>query len=217
MPAVGNSKTCFAANVARTLRVLAPAPGLRHLVIGVFLGGMALTPPVGANSPEKTDSSLPALQSLSIEPQQIRLHGSNRQQQLLITGMTPAGALVDVTDLCDLVSSDPTIVKVAGSRVHGLRDGKATITARLGKLTALVSINVADFATYPPVYFANDVMPIFSKYGCNGGGCHGKASGQNGFKLSVFGFDPEADYNSLVKEARGRRVFPAAARRRTPH
>ena len=42
------------------------------------------------------------------------------------------------------------------------------------------------------------------------GGCHGKASGQNGFKLSLLGFEPEVDYNALVKEARGRRVFPAA-------
>jgi hypothetical protein len=61
-----------------------------------------------------------------------------------------------------------------------------------------------------PVHFANDIAPLFSKLGCNSGGCHGKASGQNGFKLSVFGFDPMADYDALVKEARGRRVFPAA-------
>src|SRR5262249_41682761 len=65
-------------------------------------------------------------------------------------------------------------------------------------------------AAPPPVHFANDVTPLFSKLGCNGGGCHGKASGQNGFRLSVFGFDPRADYDALVKEARGRRVFPAA-------
>ncbi|HUR55804.1 MAG TPA: DUF1549 domain-containing protein, partial [Gemmataceae bacterium] len=61
-----------------------------------------------------------------------------------------------------------------------------------------------------PVHFANDVMPLFSKLGCNSAGCHGKASGQNGFKLSVFGFDADADYAALVKEARGRRVFPSA-------
>ena len=61
-----------------------------------------------------------------------------------------------------------------------------------------------------PVHFANDIVPLLSKYGCNNGGCHGKASGQNGFKLSVFGFDPAADFNSLVKEGRGRRVFAAA-------
>ncbi len=58
--------------------------------------------------------------------------------------------------------------------------------------------------------FENDILPILSKYGCNSSGCHGKAEGQNGFKLSVFGFDPAADYRSLVKEGRGRRVFPAA-------
>lgn len=61
-----------------------------------------------------------------------------------------------------------------------------------------------------PVHFVNDVMPLLSRYGCNGGGCHGRASGQNGFKLSVFGFDPAADRDALVKEARGRRVFAAA-------
>ena len=56
----------------------------------------------------------------------------------------------------------------------------------------------APSAAGDPVHFANDVMPLFSKYGCNSGGCHGKASGQNGFKLSVFGFDPEADFNALA-------------------
>ena len=57
--------------------------------------------------------------------------------------------------------------------------------------------------------FENDILPVLSRYGCNSSGCHGKAEGQNGFKLSVFGFDPEADYIALVMEGRGRRVFPA--------
>jgi hypothetical protein len=61
-----------------------------------------------------------------------------------------------------------------------------------------------------PVDFVNDIVPLLSRYGCNAGGCHGKASGQNGFKLSLFGFDPAFDYTAIVKEARGRRVFPAA-------
>src|SRR5262249_22826736 len=61
-----------------------------------------------------------------------------------------------------------------------------------------------------PVDFANEIVPLLSRYGCNAGGCHGKASGQNGFKLSLFGLDPAFDYIAIVKEARGRRVFPAA-------
>src|SRR3954468_22242415 len=62
-------------------------------------------------------------------------------------------------------------------------------------------------------HFENDIVPILSRHGCNSSGCHGKAEGQNGFKLSVFGFDPPADYDALTKEGRGRRVFPAAADR----
>ncbi|MEO8497660.1 MAG: DUF1549 domain-containing protein, partial [Planctomycetota bacterium] len=61
--------------------------------------------------------------------------------------------------------------------------------------------------------FENDIVPILSKFGCNTSGCHGKAEGQNGFKLSVFGFDPEQDYRALTMEGRGRRVFPAAPQR----
>jgi hypothetical protein len=54
--------------------------------------------------------------------------------------------------------------------------------------------------------FVNDVLPLLTKHGCNSGGCHGRGSGQNGFKLSLFGFDPEADYAALVEEGLGRRV-----------
>src|SRR5665213_2426283 len=57
--------------------------------------------------------------------------------------------------------------------------------------------------------FEQDITPLLSRYGCNSAGCHGKAEGQNGFKLSVFGYDPQADYDALVKQCRGRRVSPA--------
>lgn len=60
------------------------------------------------------------------------------------------------------------------------------------------------------VYFGTDVVPILTKLGCNGGGCHGKATGQNGFKLSLFGFEPNVDYEAIVKESRGRRLSFAA-------
>ena len=58
-------------------------------------------------------------------------------------------------------------------------------------------------------HFENDILPILSRYGCNSSGCHGKAEGQGGFKLSVFASDPEADFAALTKEGRGRRVFPS--------
>src|SRR5689334_25149400 len=59
------------------------------------------------------------------------------------------------------------------------------------------------------LHFENDILPILARHGCNSSGCHGKAEGQGGFKLSVFASDPEADYAALTKEGRGRRTFPA--------
>ncbi len=61
-----------------------------------------------------------------------------------------------------------------------------------------------------PLNFTNDVLPILGKYGCNSGGCHGKAIGQNGFKLSLYGFDPAFDFASIVHESHGRRVTVSA-------
>jgi hypothetical protein len=68
-------------------------------------------------------------------------------------------------------------------------------------------------AELAPVSFTTEVVPTLTKLGCNTGGCHGKAEGQNGFKLSLFGFEPHEDYESITKEARGRRVFHAAPER----
>src|SRR6516162_8001747 len=62
----------------------------------------------------------------------------------------------------------------------------------------------------PEIRFGTEVVPLLTKLGCNAGGCHGKASGQNGFKLSLLGFEPEFDFAAVVKEARGRRIFAAA-------
>jgi hypothetical protein len=58
--------------------------------------------------------------------------------------------------------------------------------------------------------FERDVVPILTRFGCNSGACHGKARGQNGFQLSLLGFDRDFDYAALTSEGRGRRVFPAA-------
>ena len=56
------------------------------------------------------------------------------------------------------------------------------------------------------VDFDLDVQPIFTRFGCNAGACHGKQRGQNGFQLSLLGFDADFDYDALTKESRGRRT-----------
>ena len=82
--------------------------------------------------------------------------------------------------------------------------------ARGGGLPGLTRRRRDEAETLSRVYFNTDVVPLLTRLGCNSGGCHGKATGQNGFKLSLLGFEPDLDYEAIVQEARGRRLFPAA-------
>ncbi|HET6408232.1 MAG TPA: DUF1549 domain-containing protein, partial [Chthoniobacteraceae bacterium] len=78
-------------------------------------------------------------------------------------------------------------------------------------VSALLVLSVSlGFSAEVPVSFRNEIVPILTKNGCNGGGCHGKSEGQNGFKLSLLGFEPQEDYEHLVLESRGRRLMPSA-------
>jgi hypothetical protein len=86
------------------------------------------------------------------------------------------------------------------------------------KKAPLISWMIAMFAgvsfaaeSSQPLSFVRDIQPILTKTGCNAGACHAKAiTGQRGFRLSVLGFEPEEDYEAIVKQGKGRRVFPPA-------
>lgn len=74
------------------------------------------------------------------------------------------------------------------------------------------NVSIKKLVPNKPVSFVNDVVPVFTKSGCNAGTCHAKAGGgQNGFQLSLLGFEPKEDFESVVKQGRGRRLFPAKA------
>lgn len=156
-------------------------------------------------SAEASDSSV---ELLIVEPAQIVLHGASRQQ-VLVTAQDRDGRLIDVTREAEFFVDDTAIANVASAKVQGVHDGATALSVRFGGRDARVPVRVQGVAEISPVHFVNDIVPILSKLGCNSGGCHGKASGQNGFKLSVFGFDPEADHSAILKEGRGRRIQPS--------
>jgi len=147
---------------------------------------------------------------LHVSPNAVYIGGGNRRQQLLITAAAKDGSLRDVTHEAQLTMDDENVAVIGDAIVSGVGDGTASLRILYDGIEQSVPIVVDSFDRHPDVQFVNDVMPLFSSLGCNSGGCHGKQSGQNGFKLSVFGFDPRADFNALVKEGRGRRVFPGA-------
>jgi hypothetical protein len=87
----------------------------------------------------------------------------------------------------------------------------ARIVASCLAVVTITNVVVASDDADRPVSFMNEVMPVLTKAGCNGGVCHAKAGGgQKGFQLSLLGFEAAEDYEHIVKENRGRRLFPAA-------
>ena len=90
--------------------------------------------------------------------------------------------------------------------VYPTANGQTTLQAQYDGQSASTPLAVQDVAIVPPVSFRRDVMPVFMRAGCNAGSCHGSARGKDGFRLSLFGFDPEGDYFRLTRELGYRRV-----------
>lgn len=167
---------------------------------------IAFTGVIACSRPSFADE--PALRVL---PERFELAGMNEGRQLVVTGVDAGGRLRDWAREARYTAEPVGIVRVTPQGyVRPAGKGQAVITVEAGGHTRTVQAEVRDFDETKPLHFANDVVPLLTRHGCNAGGCHGKASGQNGFKLSLFGFDPAFDYNAIVKEARGRRVFPAS-------
>lgn len=114
------------------------------------------------------------------------------------------------TVLCAVASPD------AETLFTGTHDGLVHVWNRKGKVIAKLTAPAPATSAAPAaapvatVSFLRDVLPALTRAGCSTGGCHAKAEGQNGFRLSVFTYDPKGDFEAIVSGARGRRVFPAA-------
>jgi hypothetical protein len=152
------------------------------------------------------------IKELKVHPVSIKLGGSDESAQLIITGIVKtSGMAQDLTGDVKYEVADAKVARVTNTgRVIPLSSGATTVTARFGDKSISVPVSNHAIEENLPINFSNQIVPIFSKLGCNGGGCHGKSGGQNGFALSLLGFVPELDYQTLVKENRGRRLFPAS-------
>ncbi len=157
------------------------------------------------------------LKSIAIQTGRLRdgvlvISGRDAVQQLVVEATYDSGQVRDVSRDVTYTATPDGIVQVdASGYVSPIKEGDVTIQVRTAKgLDSNVSVKVTNIAVDLPVNFPNQVVPIFTKFGCNSGGCHGKSGGQNGFRLALLGFEPAEDFEYLVKEGRGRRLFPAA-------
>ena len=152
------------------------------------------------------------LQTGASDGQMAARAGRDATLQLVATAKRPDGREIDVTRSVQWDVQPPSVaVLSATGQATPLADGVATVTATTEDgAVASTQIQVTGAEAWRRANFTHDIIPVLTKYGCNGGGCHGKSEGQNGFKLSLLGFEPAEDYEHLVHEARGRRLFPAA-------
>ncbi|HKE25721.1 MAG TPA: DUF1549 domain-containing protein [Bryobacteraceae bacterium] len=141
-----------------------------------------------------------------MQPPSVELAGPEARQQL-IAEATVADRQEDWSGAAEWASSDP---KVATVDEHGLvrpaGDGTARITVRARGQSAAVEVRVSNAHAPFTWSFRNQVIPVMTKMGCNQGACHGALAGKNGFKLTLRGYDPEVDYDTLTRQAVGRRV-----------
>ena len=143
---------------------------------------------------------------IRVQPAQVQLDPGG-SQQLLVTALGVREW--DQTGSVEYSSSNTAVATVTSDGlIRAVSDGTSIVDVGSGGHAQRVQVVVTGSDLRPPIQFATEVVPILTKLGCNSGGCHGKSTGQNGFKLSLLGFEPNQDYLALVKEARGRRIFP---------
>ncbi len=145
-------------------------------------------------------------QTIVVLPPTVDLTGPEAHQQM-IAEATLANHQEDWTRAAEWSSSDPKIAMVdEHGMVRPTGDGEAKITARAKGITATVSVRAKDSHAPFTWSFRNHVVPVMTKMGCNQGACHGALAGKNGFKLTLRGYDPDADYDTLTRSSVGRRV-----------
>jgi len=146
------------------------------------------------------------LTRLALVPPKLTLSGRGTAQRYLVLGYYADGTMKDLTASAKLTKSGTGGVQIQNQQFISSANGSATITASAGGKTATATVTVQNAADASEWSFANEIVPVLTKAGCNSGGCHGSPSGRGGFRLSLFGYEPDYDYDQVVKEKRGARV-----------
>ncbi|MCH7988143.1 MAG: DUF1553 domain-containing protein [Planctomycetes bacterium] len=147
--------------------------------------------------------------TLTILPETVSLSGPYASQRLLVEELKNGQFFGQVTKGVTFGSSDLKVVRVKNGVAFPVGNGEATLTAKFGKRTVSVSVKVDQQESKKGWSFRNHVQSVLAKTGCNSGACHGAASGKNGFKLSLSGYNPQADFQTITRQSRGRRVVPS--------
>jgi hypothetical protein len=181
-------------------------------VRGLLLG-LALLAGLAASSARSAGFEAVAI---DVFPPQVQLDSSLDRQRIVVRARAADGRTLDITAAAEIVLTNAALAAVErspdGAMVKPVADGDGGIRVTHAGHTVEVPLRVVSASTPAPLSFRLDVMPVFSRAGCNMGSCHGAARGKDGFNLSLFGFDPAGDYHRLTRELPGRRIDLASPR-----
>lgn len=145
--------------------------------------------------------------SLRVLPSEVALSPTRPTQRLLVVSESGGAVIADRTAQARLVSSRPEVVSVtADGTLQAVADGEAEVTATVEGKPARTQVKVTGMKQPADWSFTNHVTPILTRLGCNSGACHGALAGKGGLKLSLRGYNPEADHFVLTRQALGRRI-----------
>ncbi|TMQ30821.1 MAG: hypothetical protein E6K70_23565, partial [Planctomycetota bacterium] len=145
--------------------------------------------------------------ALQVQPAALTLTGPRAMQQIVVTARYADGEVRDVTPFCDFsVEGQDAAQVTTDGFVLPRKNGSTTLVARAGGQVAKVPLTIKNFDKPQPYSFRHDMIAAMNVGGCNMGACHGTPSGKNGFRLSLRGYDPAADYLQLTRDVLGRRT-----------
>jgi len=160
------------------------------------------------------DASAADLVELRVSPPEINLTGSQDRQAVLVQAVYSDGITRDVADKAAFAAANAALVRQDGQTFWAAADGQTELKVSFEGKECVIPVKVEKAGETKPISFKLDVMPVFMKTGCNSGSCHGAARGKDGFRLSLFGYDPDGDHYRITRELSGRRIdlaVPAAS------
>jgi hypothetical protein len=148
----------------------------------------------------------PAPSDLRVYPTNVNLTTKGDRQSVVVQAVYADGLTRDVTSDAGFSLGNKTLAKIEKGILSPLADGKTDLQIKYGGKEITLPVSVEQAKIERAISFNLDVMPVFMKAGCNSGSCHGSSRGKDGFRLSLFGYDPDGDYFRLTRENIGRRI-----------
>lgn len=167
----------------------------------------AQTEPAASNetaTPVDPPVPQPVLTQLTVLPPQVTLTGPRAQQQLVVIGNFSDGSVREVTDNAVVtVSNSQTATRSDTGLIVPVADGASEIVITMDAQTVRIPVTVQR-VTDASIHFVNDIEPVLA--GCNITGCHGSPKGKNNFQLSLFGAEPDFDFEMVTRHPFSRRI-----------